>query len=77
MHSRFVSVLLPCGLFVLPLIGSITAGPTYADVDDLKPGRWSGGVGVGFMGNTPDGAAEFALKGHADYFFTRNFRSVR
>jgi len=34
-------------------------------------GQWSGGGGVGFLGNTPDGAAEFAFKGHADYFFTR------
>jgi hypothetical protein len=28
---------------------------------------------VGFLGNTPDGAAEFALNGHADYFLTRRW----
>jgi hypothetical protein len=35
---------------------------------DLSAGRWSGGAGMGFMGNTPDGIAEFAIKGQADYF---------
>jgi hypothetical protein len=47
--------------------------PAYADVNDLRPGMWSGGGGIGFMGNTPDGAAEFAFNGHADYFMSRNF----
>jgi hypothetical protein len=42
-----------------------------ADVADLGPGRWSGGVGVGFWANTPDGV-EFGSKGHADYFWTRD-----
>ena len=28
---------------------------------------------MGFMGNTPDGIAEFALKGYADYFVTDRF----
>ncbi len=32
---------------------------------------WWGGVG--FLGHTPDGAAEFAFKGHADYFLTDHF----
>jgi hypothetical protein len=36
-------------------------------------GRWSGGAGMGFLGNTPDGVAELAIKGHADYFVTDRF----
>lgn len=44
----------------------------YADVKDLRVGQWSGGGGLGFLGNTPDGAAEFALNGHADFFFTQH-----
>jgi hypothetical protein len=39
-----------------------------AEVQDLTPSRWSGGVGTGFVGSTPDGIAEFAINGHADYF---------
>lgn len=50
----------------------VVRGLACADVNDLRQGHWSGGTGVGFLGNTPDGAAEFALNGHADYFFTRN-----
>ena len=34
----------------------------------MTPGRWSGGAGTGFVGTTPDGIAEFAINGHADYF---------
>ena len=48
------------------------AAPARADVGELRPGQWSGGVGVGFWANTPDGV-EFALKGHADYLWTRAF----
>jgi hypothetical protein len=51
----------------------IGSGLAYADVNELRPGQWSGGGGVGFLGSTPDGAAEFALNGHADYFLTDNF----
>jgi hypothetical protein len=40
-----------------------------ADVADATPGRWSGGAGVGFWANTPDGI-EFALEGHAEYAWT-------
>jgi hypothetical protein len=52
---------------------AIVSGPAYAEVNDLKPGQWSGGGGIGFLGNTPDGAVEFAFNGHADYFLKRNF----
>jgi hypothetical protein len=59
-------------LSVLSLPGIIVPGLADADVKDLRPGRWSGGVGTGFLANTPDGV-EFALKGHVDYFPTRGF----
>jgi hypothetical protein len=45
----------------------IVAGAAHADVSDLRPGRWSGGAGVGVLANTPDGP-EFGLAGYADYF---------
>jgi outer membrane protein with beta-barrel domain len=60
-------------LLVLSLAGLIGSGVAHADVHDLKAGQWSGGAGVGFLGNTPDGAAELALNGHADYFLTHHF----
>jgi hypothetical protein len=55
-------------LTVLALAGVILAGPARADVDDLKTGQWTGGAGVGFLAETPDGDLEFALRGYADYF---------
>jgi hypothetical protein len=60
-------------LSVLFLVGMTgLSGLACADVDVLRPGQWSGGAGVGFLANTPDGVAEFGLKGHADYFWTPN-----
>ena len=56
---------LALGLFTLAL-GS---GLARADVNDLGPGQWSGGAGVGFLTDTPDGV-EFAANGHVDYFLT-------
>jgi hypothetical protein len=53
-------------LSVLSLAGITVPGLADADVNDLRPGQWSGGVGAGFLTNTPDGV-EFALKGHVDY----------
>jgi hypothetical protein len=59
-------------LSVWSLAGITVPGLADADVNDLRPGQWSGGVGAGFLTNTPDGV-EFALKGHVDYFPTRGF----
>ncbi len=55
------------------LAGVILSGPAVAGVMDVAPGQWSGGGGVGFVGNTPDGVAEFAFNGHADYFVNHSF----
>jgi hypothetical protein len=60
---RSVRVLCPLSLAVLMLVA-----PARADVDDFRPGRWTGGAGVGFLADTPDGDVEFALRGYADYF---------
>jgi hypothetical protein len=54
-------------LSVLSVAGMIGAGAAHADVGDPRPGQWSGGVGIGFLANTPDGP-EFGLAGHVDYF---------
>ena len=58
---------------VLSLSGTIVALVWAADVAELTAGQWSGGGGVGFLGSTPDGIAEFAMNGHADYFMTPRF----
>ena len=50
----------------LVIAGVIAAGAAHADVSDPQPGRWSGGVGIGFLANTPDGP-ELGLVGYADY----------
>ncbi|MGH9005570.1 MAG: hypothetical protein ACRDYV_20785, partial [Acidimicrobiia bacterium] len=55
---------------VLGLI-MLSGGLAHADVDDLGPGRWTGGAGAGFLANTPDGV-EFAANGHVDYFLARS-----
>jgi hypothetical protein len=55
------------------LVSLTGPGLAAAEVYDMKPGQWSGGAAVGFLSNTPDGAAEFALKGHADYFMLPRF----
>jgi hypothetical protein len=56
-------------LAALSLAGLATAGGAHADVTDPGPSRWSGGAGVGFLGNSPDGP-EPALAGHAQYLVT-------
>ena len=71
MQRQFVFLLALLAVVVFSL-ALVVPGLAYADVNDLRHGHWSGGTGVGFLGNTPDGAAEFALNGHADYFFTPN-----
>jgi hypothetical protein len=59
-------------LAVWSLAGITVPGLADADVNDLRPGQWSGGVGAGFLTNTPDGV-EFALKAHVDYAPIRGF----
>jgi hypothetical protein len=59
-------------LAVWSLAGITVPGLADADVNDLRPGQWSGGVGAGFLTNTLDGV-EFALKGHVDYSPIRGF----
>jgi hypothetical protein len=59
-------------LSVWSLVGITGLGVTDADVHDLKPGHWSGGIGTGFLINTPDGV-EFALKGHGNYVVLQGF----
>jgi hypothetical protein len=51
----------------LSLLGVIAAGAAHAEVEDPRPGQWTGGAGVGVLANTPDGP-EFGLMAHADYF---------
>ena len=70
MQHQFVLVL--ALLVVVLSLGLVAPGLAYADVNNLRQGHWAGGTGIGFWGNTPDGAAEVALNGHADYFFTPN-----
>lgn len=52
------------------VIGMVGPALASTDVHELQSGQWSGGGGVGFLGRTPDGVAEFAVNGHADYFLT-------
>jgi hypothetical protein len=68
-RSLLVSSLLICGWVLVALI----AARAEAQVKELAPGRWSGGAGLGFVGSTPDGVAEFAINGHADYLVTEHF----
>jgi hypothetical protein len=71
MQRQFLLVLVLLAVVVFSL-SLVVPGLAYADINDLRHGHWSGGAGIGFLGNTPDGAAEFGLNGHADYFFTPN-----
>jgi hypothetical protein len=52
---------------VWPLLAVLLAGVAHADPEDPRVGRWSGGAGVGFLANTPDGP-EPGLMAHVDYF---------
>jgi outer membrane protein with beta-barrel domain len=56
-------------LAALSVAGLAAAGVAHADAQDPRPGRWSGGAGVGFLANSPDGP-EPAVAGHAQYFVT-------
>ena len=70
MPRRPVLVLILRVLPLVSLVSMVAAGVAHADLEDSTPGQWSGGAGVGFLANTPDGV-EFALAGHADYFLTQ------
>src|SRR5688572_11543492 len=73
MLRRSIPVLSLLTFLLLSFSGMTLSDLACADVSDLRPGQWSGGTGIGFLGSTPDGAAELALSGHADYFLTRRF----
>jgi hypothetical protein len=68
------SALVP-GLLTLSLVslaGITVPSLADADVHDRRLGRWAGGIGAGFLTNTPDGV-ELAVKGHVDYVLIRAF----
>lgn len=54
------------------LLATVWGGAPGHAAELMKPGTWSGGSAVGFLGNTPDGTAA-ALNFHADGFLARNF----
>jgi len=56
-------------LVVVLWIGLVS--PYAAHSADPTTGTWSGGGAIGFLANTPDGAA-FAFNANADYFLNRN-----
>ncbi|MDP3089585.1 MAG: hypothetical protein Q8N04_02835 [Nitrospira sp.] len=45
----------------------LTVTPTASLASELRQGTWTGGAGIGFLGNTPDSIA-LALNFNADYF---------
>jgi hypothetical protein len=55
-------------LAVWQVLGQPSSVRADANMHELRAGQWSGGAGIGFLGNTPDGVLEFAFHGHADYF---------
>lgn len=59
--------------FAALLLSTALSDRAQAQVHELRAGQWSGGGGIGFMADTPDGIAEFAFNGHADYFVTNAF----
>jgi hypothetical protein len=58
------------GLAILLGSGLLSAEPGCGEDLPARTGTWTGGGGLGFMSQTPDGAAEFGLAGHADYFLS-------
>ena len=65
---RRVLIVLCFSLAVWPLPGRPSSARADTNIHERRVGQWSGGAGVGFLGNTPDGVLEFAFNGHADYF---------
>lgn len=47
-------------------------GSGCADAAEPSPGAWTGGAGVGFLGNTADGTA-FAVNMNVERFINRSF----
>ncbi|HEX2056101.1 MAG TPA: outer membrane beta-barrel protein [Nitrospiraceae bacterium] len=68
--SRSASFVILFGLAVVLAFHPASADPARAEVSELAAGRWTGGAGIGFLGDTPDGIMELAIKGQADYFVT-------
>jgi len=61
-HGLRMALTLTC------LAGALLAvSPSTSQASELRQGSWTGGAGIGFLGNTPDGTA-FALNLNADYF---------
>lgn len=53
--------------FTISLMAAGTA--SFCKAAEPRATAWSGGIGIGFLGNTPDGTA-FAANLNADYFVT-------
>ena len=70
MLGRGRSILAALALFFPLQVGLSFVLPAVAAGSDPQAGMWSGGAGLGFLGHTPDGAAEFGIAGHAEYFLT-------
>jgi hypothetical protein len=61
-----------CFLYHLVVVLGIGLfSPSHANAADPKTGTLSAGGAIGFLANTPDGAA-FAFNVNADYFLNRN-----
>lgn len=56
----------------LPIVPCMAAQGD-ADAHGMKVGQWTGGGGVGFLGNTPDGVLEFGFDGHVEYVIAERF----
>lgn len=65
---RLVLIVLCFSLAVWPLLGRPSSARADTNIHERRAGQWSGGAGLGFLGNTPDGILEFAFNGHGDYF---------
>lgn len=65
---RLVQIVLCFSLAVWPLLGRPSSARADTNIHERRAGQWSGGAGLGFLGNTPDGILEFAFNGHGDYF---------
>lgn len=73
MRLRFDSRTMRLSCLAWLVVFLIESASAHAGVAELMAGQWSGGAGMGFLGNTPDGVAELGIKGHADYFVTDRF----